>query len=140
MALLSYPDSDHLLCASLESLHAESVEWCDELDFWNEEVKFLYRLLKHRRLATDFPTEEKAAIEKELIRIKGERIAQLASGVASHKRLLASAYKSVSLIEEQVYRESHRKLRDEMNDLQLGIRQCKRKVFAFVKDDANAPN
>lgn len=131
MELLTYPKNEYLLDASLESLHAESSAWLKELDFWNDELAFFYKILHHKEIRNAFPAEEVAGMDQQLIRISSEEMVRVRSGVESHERLLISALKSGSMAEEQVYRETHRKLHREVYELGSMIRSFKKDVFAF---------
>lgn len=134
MELLNYPNTDYLLDASLESLHAQSVEWLNELGFWRDEMTFFYHMLRNKRFAKAFPALEMAEIEKELVKLNGEQLDKVKTGVASHERLLAAVYKSASLPAETVYRESHRILLSDMHALNDGIRNFKKKLFSFLEN------
>lgn len=133
MELLSYPKTDYLLDATLESLHAESVEWLNELAFWGDEMSFFYRLLHHKRFSKSFPTSEIAEIEKALVKLNVEELDKMKTDVASHERLLSSVYKSATLSDDRGYREAHRKLLRDMHALQEDIRKFKKSVFSFVE-------
>jgi hypothetical protein len=131
---LNYPKTDYLLDASLESLHAQSIEWLNELEFWSDEMTFFYRMLHHKKLSKTFPTSQVAEIDKQIVWLNGEALNKVKTGVSSHERLLAAAYKSSSLAEEQVYREAHRKLRNDMSALDNVIRAFKKKLFSFIEE------
>lgn len=133
MELLTYPRTDYLLDATLATLHTESVAWLSELDFWCDEMTFLYRLIHHRKLSKSLPIAEVAAFDMELVRLNGEVIESLRSDITSHERLLASACTSNSAVEQQVYREAHRVLLGEMHNLQTLIRGFKRKAFIAIE-------
>ncbi|HEU5290167.1 MAG TPA: hypothetical protein VFU05_05945 [Cyclobacteriaceae bacterium] len=135
MELLSNPKTEFLLDASLESLHTQSVAWMNELIFWSDEMTFFYQMLHHKKLSAAFPSSQVATIDKELVRLNGEKLDKVKTGVASHERLLASVYKSSSLADEQVYREAHRKLLVDMQALNQDIRTFKKKFFAFVENE-----
>jgi hypothetical protein len=40
MELLTSQKMEYLLDASLQALHAESLEWIQEIDFWKDEMIF----------------------------------------------------------------------------------------------------
>lgn len=133
MELISITKTDHLLNASLESLHAESREWLNEIDFWNEEMSFFYKLIHLREPRISFPTANLASLEKEMIQITSEDLLRLKSEVESHERSLSALVKNNSLGEEREYREKHRNLLADMYNIQFRIRKFKSSVFSFVK-------
>lgn len=133
MELLNYPKTDYLLDASLETLHAQSVEWLNELGFWSDEMTFFYRLLRHKSASKAFRTSQLAEVEKELVKLNGEQLDKVKTGVVSHEHLLAAAYKTSSLPDERTYREAHRKLLGDMHALHQNIRDFKKKLFSFVE-------
>lgn len=132
MELLNYPKNEYLLDAPLDALHAESVAWLKELGFWADEVSFFYKLLHHHKLSDSFPSDQVAEIDKELVKFNGEKLNRVKSGVASHEHLLASLFKSSSMADEQVYRETHRKLSIEVHSLYEDIRAFRQKIFSFI--------
>ncbi|HEY0742728.1 MAG TPA: hypothetical protein VGD40_14765 [Chryseosolibacter sp.] len=133
MELLRSSRTEYLLEAPLESLHAESLEWLNELSFWRDEMTFFYHMLRHKQFGKSFPNEELANIEKELVRLNGEELDKVETSVTSHERLLGSVYKTASMAEEQVYREAHKRALGEILALHNAIRKFKKKLFSFIK-------
>jgi hypothetical protein len=132
MELLAIPKTEYLLDASLESLHQESQEWIREIEFWDDELTFFYKLLRQKESKRSFPPEDLAVIEKELVRINAEKMEPVRNGVLSHERLLSSVARSESLNEERVYREAHRRLLMEVLGLYGTIREFKKRVFKLM--------
>ena len=133
MELLNYPKTDYLLDAALESLHAQSVEWLNELAFRSDEMTFFYHILRHKSLSTAFPASQVAEIEKELVRLNGDELDKLKMMVVSHERSLAAIFKTASLADEQVYRETHKKLLGDLLALHQDIRNFKKKLFSIIE-------
>lgn len=133
MELLTYPHSEYLLEASVESLHVESIAWLNEIEFWGDEIAFFYKLLHRNKVKNRFPTEEMADGELKLINLNTDKLDRLRLGVISHERLLSSFMKSDSMPEEQVYRETHEKLLFEMRDFEKEIRFFKKKIFSLAE-------
>lgn len=131
MELLVYPKTEYALDASLETLHAESQSWLNDLEFWGDEMSFFYKLLHRREAKGIFPSNELADVEKELVKLNGERLTKTKSSVLSHERLLSSSLQSQSLAEEEVYREAHRTLLIEIYELQVAMRSFKKNVFTY---------
>lgn len=133
MELISIAKTDHLLNASLESLHTDSREWLSEIDFWNEEMSFFYKLMHRREPHISFPTANLASVEKEMIQITSEDLCRLKSEVESHERSLSALVKNNSFGEEQEYRDRHKNLLRDMYNIQVRIKKFKSSVFSFVK-------
>jgi hypothetical protein len=133
MELLTYPNSKYLLEASIDSLHAESLEWLKEIDFWKEEMTFFYKLLHTKNTFAGFPSEELASIDKELIRINSDKLDKIKKEVQDHEQMLTSILKTPTLIGKEKYSERHYNLHLEIFSVSELIRDIKRIVFSFAK-------
>jgi hypothetical protein len=133
MELLGNPKTEYLLDASLETLHAESREWLNEIAFWNEEMTFFYKLIHLREPHISFPTEGLAGLEKNLIEITSTQLGKLKADVESHERTVGRLVRNSSFGEEREYHDFHRDLLRRMYDQQRIIREFKKNIFSFVK-------
>ena len=133
MELVSRPTTEFLLDASLETLHAQSREWLSEVDFWNEEMTFFYKLLRSKGGRASFPSESVANIEKELIRISSDVLGNLRKDLDAHERALGATLRNNALHEDSDYRERHKSLVNSMYNAQEIIRKFKKDVFSFVQ-------
>ena len=128
-----FKTDDVLLETSLESLHAESVSWLHELEFWNEELAFFARLLAHAEFSKPFPKQEVAEMEKAIITLRADRIEKLKDRVSGHEGSLPALFKRESLTSELTYRELHRELLRDVGNLFGEIRNFKKTLFSFVE-------
>jgi len=135
MKTLMSANTEYLLNASMESLHAESVNWKSELAFWGDELVFFYKLLKGKESTDAFPSLPIANAEKELMKLNSDWLLKIREGVTSHEKHLATVLRSptYSRMDEDVFRETHGKLLMEMIELENQIRSFKRKLFASAK-------
>jgi len=133
MELLMNSKTDYLLEASLESLHAESMEWLNEIDFWSDEMTFFYRLLRKNQSNKAFPTAELAAVEMELVSLTSDKVNKLRNEIQSHERSLSAVMKNTSSGEEEGYRAKHRQLVKDINETYILIKAFKKEVFSFVR-------
>lgn len=133
MEMISGPKTEYLLDASLATLHAESREWLNELNFWSEEMSCFYKLLHKNASSLDFPTRELTDLEKEMIRITSEELMRVKSEVETHERTLVAIMKNTSFGEQREYRDRHKMILDDLYALQRVIRRFKKKVFALVR-------
>ncbi|CAN5186394.1 hypothetical protein BH23BAC2_BH23BAC2_01620 [soil metagenome] len=132
MELLANPKTEYLLQASLTTLHVESQEWLKEIEFWRDELAFFYKLLREKESIEDFPKEALVAMQKELVRIDSEKLEVMKNQVHSHENSLAALLKTTSLQDEELYRETHRKLLIEIYEVQRLIRIYKKELFSFI--------
>ncbi len=133
MELISGLRTEYLLDASLETLHAESTEWLNEIDFWNEEMSFFYKLIHTKETHFSFPTTDLAQLEKEMIKITAENLIEIKIDIQSHERTLSALIRNTAIGEERDYRKKHRELMISMSNTLRLIRQFKRKVFSFIQ-------
>jgi len=133
MELLTYPNSKYLLEVSIDSLHADSLEWLNEIDFWKDEMTFFYKLLHKKNAFDDFPTEELASLDKELIRINSDQLDKLKKELQKHEQLLAAIIKNPSLMEKEKYSAMHHELLLEIFAVSQLIKDLKRRVYSFSK-------
>lgn len=131
MELLTH-HADYLQNAPVLALHAESMAWLKELDFWSEEMIFFYKLLHNKETVKAFSPKDVAAIGKKLVWLNGEMLDVLRNKVANHEQVLALVCKEFTTSDVQAYYDAHRKLSEEVQHLQLEIRRFKRDVFSFI--------
>lgn len=132
MELLSSPSSEYLLFASLESLHAESIAWNNEVAFWQQELSFFYKVLHRKWSIEPFPSIELANLEKELIDITSGDMLKVKDQVGQHERSLAALMKNKSLQEENEYREQHKVIMENIHVLYKRIKTYKLNLFEAV--------
>ena len=132
MEWITNSKSEDLVGASLETLHAQSREWLNEIDFWSEEMTFFYNLIHRSEPRIFFPTAGLADLERRLITLTSDHLTKLKIDIENHERVLAAMVKNISLEEEREYRERHRGLVGEMYELDEVIRKFKKTVFSFV--------
>lgn len=133
MELLTYPKTDYLLSASLETLHAESREWLNEISFWKDELAFFYSLLHKEELRKDLPVADVAAVEKRMLHIGDNRLDKLEENVKKHEHTLAGLYQSNAFKGETSYRDKHKELLTEIYDVYVLIRGFKKDLFSFIE-------
>ncbi|HOX84199.1 MAG TPA: hypothetical protein PLJ60_21375 [Chryseolinea sp.] len=134
MNLLAFSPTECALDESLESMHAESEEWLKEIDFWRDEIIFFNRLMyKHKQeTKRDIPTQELAAIERDMIFINRDKLDLLRNDAYHHEQMLSSILQSVSFHDEELCRRKHRELLRDISSMHLLIRNFKSKVFSII--------
>lgn len=131
MNLLTHPGSAHLLGASLESLHEESLFWFEEISFWQNEMTFLYKLLNQRLPLKPFPSEKLAALEKELVDIQSSRLDTAKKEIVKHERALAVLLQNPFSNDAERFREEHQRLFTQMYTIYDEIKGFKAKVYTL---------
>jgi hypothetical protein len=119
-----------LLEAPLEVLHAESLEWLEEIEFWKDESAFFYALIigKTKQNPLVFTTKESKDIEKHLIYVSAEKLDDLKMEVQAHERFLARIMDNIKL-DEQLYRIRHKAVTEKMHAFEKEFKEMKKKVF-----------
>src|ERR1700722_8561395 len=134
MKTIPLANAEHLLSASLESLHAETVNWIEEIAFWRDETAFLYSLELKDTLKS-VPVGEKVSIRKidnELVRLAGGDLDLLENEVELHQVSLYGLLTNISNTEE-AYRETHTALAAKIMQAEKRIRTLKSEIFRLAK-------
>jgi hypothetical protein len=131
MNLLTRHDASHLLGASLTSLHEQSISWLEEINFWQNEMTFLYKLLNKRMPIHSYPSEKLSVLEKELIDIQTSSLDKTKLKVLNHEQSLANIMHNPAATDEENFREKHQELSMEVYVLQDVIKRFKTVVFAL---------
>lgn len=134
MKLLTTPKTVYLLEAGLEVLHAQSIEWLNEIAFWKDESAFLYALIVKKSLKS-VPINSKSIIQKieqELIAITGGELDQLQKEVEHHEVFLNDLLESTYLPESN-YRKVHEQLTTRFQQFEKRFKDLKSDVFKLVE-------
>ena len=132
MMLLPVHKSEYLLNVSLESLHSESIEWLQKVDFWRDEIAFFYKFIFLREIKTDLPAPEVGKIENKLVYFKSDILDKLRDEVVAHEQILAQLFMLTPLEEEQGYRHKHRMLSEEIYGVEEQVKILKTEVFSLL--------
>jgi hypothetical protein len=133
MELLTYPKSEYLLDESLNALHGMSLTWIGELEFSKDEMAFLYKSLNQRKRNNEFPTKEITAIEKELIDLSSDGIYKLLNMLQNHNQEFDRLLYSTGFQNENLVRETHYKLQQEVYRVYELIKTFRKKVFSYLQ-------
>ncbi len=134
MELLATPKTMYLLEAGLDVLHAQSIEWLNEIAFWKDESAFFYTLVVTKTL-NYIPINAKNSIEKienELISITGGDLDDLQKEVEHHEIFLNNLLKKKYLSEES-FREIHEQLTFKFYQFERRLKDLKNEIFKLVK-------
>ncbi len=135
MELRVRPKSDYLHRASWSELYTLAKHWQSDMDFYRDEIRFLYRLtdkyfiwlirdenLGHVQASTSQLSEAEAQ-QKELIQKINQHLGHLA-------RLMES---TLSHDEQQQFRGEHARLENLITDFAQSFKELKKEVFAITE-------
>jgi len=131
MDFLTQHDSTYLLNASLGSLHEESNSWLEEINFWQSETAFFFKLLNKRMPMKDFPSEKLSLLERGLVDIQTLWLDKSKKEVLNHERTLAALLQNQFSSDEEEFRMEHQRLREMIYNVQDMIKRFKNDVFAL---------
>ena len=136
MELLEPPKLAYLLEASLEILHFESNEWLSEIALWKDETSFFQKLLeKVAPKATSRESKiELEHLQNKIIHYRFEVLDELRNTVLLHERYLASLLDFSIVDSEQVYREKHKTIADQMGSFTKEFKIIKKDLFSFAEE------
>ncbi len=127
------PTTDHLLEGTLEWLHKQTIEWISDVQFWREELKFFYHVLRKSELRMSYPMQQVAEMEKELVSISSKDLNELETSLQMHERKLKLILESVSSMNELQYRQDHKNILFTVQSFVEKVRMFKKSVFDLVK-------
>jgi hypothetical protein len=134
MEFLTQPKATYLLEASLDVLHAQSVEWLSEIAFWRDETAFIYTLVLKKTLKS-LPVNAESAIEQiesELILLSSGDLDDLEKAVEQHEIFLGDLLES-KYLSERNYRGKHEQLMLKFCEFERRFKDLKREVFQLVE-------
>ncbi len=134
MELLAPPKSMQLLDVGLETLHEQSFEWLNEIDFWRDEVAFFYSLLVEKTLKS-VPINSRDTIENienEILSISDGELDELQHAVEEHEKFLSHLLES-NYDGEETYREKHRQLDYEFMNFKKRFKSLNKNVLSLLK-------
>jgi hypothetical protein len=91
-------------------LHKESISWLEEIDFWKDELEFLYKVLSKRLATSSFPLERLAELQKDLINIQSSTISFLREKIKVHEQALFPLLQKIESSDEENSRTEHKNL------------------------------
>jgi hypothetical protein len=126
--------SEFLLEAPLETLHQESMEWLNTIDFWKDEITFFNHLLNGK--TSLFPkllsSIDGKAIENYLHNVSSDTLADIRLNVQAHEGYLAKLLSDDKLSQE-AYRSKHKNVLQKMKAFEKELKEIKLKVFEIAK-------
>lgn len=134
MKNIASPKNTFLLEAPLEVLHAESLEWLEEVEFWKDEAAFFYTLIIERTKQdpSAFGTREARDVEKHLIHVSVGKLEDMRVEVQAHERFLSRLMENPKL-DEHLYRSRHKLITEKIHAFHHVFKEMKRKIFLMAE-------
>lgn len=135
MELLPNSNTGYLLNVSLESLHVESLEWLNEIEFLKDEIAFYYKLIYIRELKQDLPIDKVTSVENQLVYINNNKLKKLKNELLYHEQELAQLFKLNPVPDEESYRIKHKLLRNKMLCIKEMAKNMKKDLFKLINSN-----
>ena len=128
------PKSDYLYTASFGELYKLTQRWAQEMNFYKDEINFLYKLVD--KYFTLLLKDEDITVLQSLIKhidlVKREH-EQLRSSISEHLKHLAVLAENPFSQDEVQFRDEHAILEEELEQLILEFKSTKKEVFALTE-------
>jgi hypothetical protein len=138
MKLLEYslrPKSDYIMLAAWEDLYKLTEYWKKELEFYLDEVRFFDNLIGY------YNTGEESELN-ELVDLVKQTRAELRTIMVQtdeHLAHLGKVIKEVNKKEDNLFREEHNVLEDNINAFTQAFRQLKNKIYSKLEHRIHHP-
>lgn len=125
----------YLLEANLETLHFETMEWFEDVRFWLHKIRILGELvdrkIAHKNLEAQVQKDLESGLQSLLVLLAEETLQNL----LDHEKYLSSLFSMKGISKDGVYRETHKKIAQDMIRLKIEVRELKRQVFDFLETE-----
>ena len=119
----------------LYKLNKQSSAWLTELEFMQDEQKFLEHLLSSHFL--DLSTEKYYDAAKKLIS-KLKEVESIGNStfdtIQTHNKHLATLIESLQLKGKKEFKKEHKQIEKDFDTYVLKFKYCKKKIFKIIKD------
>ena len=118
----------------LYKLHDQTMQWLNELEFLQDEQKFLENLLISHFLDLSTPNlyEPTKKVIKKLKEAEKKGI-ELYDIIQTHNKHLATLMESLHLNGNKEFKKEHKQVKNDLNIYILNFKQVKKKIFEMIK-------
>ena len=118
----------------MEQLHQESRNWLSSIDLWRIELEFFQRMLDRvaMRLRSEDDKKRISHFQNLIVYFGGELLDQVEHDVFKHERQLGYQLEHPASIEEQYYRQMHKRYGDAVRAFDQDFREYKKDFYRFV--------
>jgi hypothetical protein len=132
---LSPATTHYLLEVSIEDLHWESRDWLSEIRTWQEEIVFYQKLLN--RVVGRIKSEEAKAqwdnYQKTLQEMQNNILVPYQRNLEEHEEYLYNLVVNKAVVNDQFYREVHKKYANQVKAFSSDFKQLKKKLFNLIE-------
>lgn len=132
---LSPASTSYLLEVSIEDLHWESRDWLSEIRTWQEEIVFYQKLLN--KIVGRVKSEEAKAqwdhYQTTLQELQTHTLLPYQQELEEHEEYLYNLVVNKAVVNDQFYREVHRKHATQVKAFASDFKQLKKKLFVFIE-------
>lgn len=119
---------------SIEELHEESKTWVSEIDFVNDEIKFLNHLLSVNYINTLHEgLSKRIEIFTKKMKLENEAGILLLKELANQELILLDLIEKNTISSNIKYLETHKKLEKQISLYLLKYKQLKKQIFEVVE-------
>jgi len=135
MNLLSPATTNYLLEVSMENLHQESNAWLTEIEFWKAELAFYQKLLEKISVKLTSVEDKKKIdhFQNLIIYFGGELLDQYEHDIREHEKYLGQMVQDKVPVNEQLYREIHKKYQAQITAFDLDFKAYRQELFSYAE-------
>jgi hypothetical protein len=132
---LSPATTHYLLEVSIEDLHWESRDWLSEIRTWQEEVVFYQKLLNkiQTRVKSQDAKTQWDHFQNILQEMQNNILLPYQRQLEEHEEYLYNLVVNKAVVNDQFYREVHKKYANQVKAFSSDFKQLKKKLFGFIE-------
>lgn len=126
---------DYMLETGLDELHTTTREWLSQLQLMKDESIFFEKLLEKNLQNAEIKKkmDKFEQFQNKLIYYKNEVIDRLHNEVRDHDKYLGGLLENRKGASDEAYRHSHKKLENDLGDINREFRMMKQALFSFIE-------
>ncbi len=135
MEQLHESGSDYLLEIGIEELHKESNVWISRIELWKRELNFFQKLLDAYSMKFSDMEDKKEVdhFQNLIIYYNGELLDEYKQSTRRHEKHLANMFSTGDTLNEIIYRNSHRELKEKVDSFDETFRKYKQDFFNLME-------
>jgi hypothetical protein len=128
-------NTHYLLEVSIEDLHWESRDWLSEIRSWQEEVAFYQKLLNKMvgRVKTEEAKKKWDHYQAMLNNFQTNILHASQRNLEDHEDYLFKLVVNKAQVDDQLYREVHKKYAGQVKDFATNFKLLKKDLFGFIE-------
>ena len=122
-----------ILEPSLETLHRETRRWIEDVHFYIDELTFLNDLVKGKIGSSTFESQDHKDLYRNVEDMLEKLSKELLLGLKAHDVYLSNLLDLKKNVDDEEYRARHKKIAMKLIQIEKGVRDLKKSIFAYVK-------